>query len=60
MLVDSTQHAESSTSLFVGSVRAVSETGAYVALKCVSKNYVAKHGDERHVHNERTILRKLR
>ncbi|KAJ1457462.1 kinase-like domain-containing protein [Pelagophyceae sp. CCMP2097] len=34
--------------------------GAYVALKCVSKGYVAKHDDERHVHNERTILHKLK
>ena len=34
--------------------------GKFVALKVVSKGYVAKHNDERHVQNERMILSKLR
>ena len=34
--------------------------GKFVALKAVSKGYVAKHNDERHVQNERAILTRLR
>mmetsp|Transcript_9191 Transcript_9191/g.28646 ORF Transcript_9191/g.28646 Transcript_9191/m.28646 type:complete len:387 (-) Transcript_9191:8-1168(-) len=34
--------------------------GTYVALKAVSKGYVAKHNDERHLRNERDILAQLR
>ena len=31
-----------------------------MAIKAVSKGYIAKHKDDRHVHNERTILGQLR
>jgi len=34
--------------------------GMYVAVKAVSKGYVAKHKDERHLRNERDILARLR
>ena len=34
--------------------------GKFVAIKAVSKGYIAKHKDDRHVHNEREILGRLR
>ena len=34
--------------------------GKYMAIKAISKGYVVKHDDERHVQNERLILGQLR